>query len=299
MNQKIRNFIHQPLVHFLLIGVLLFFVYYQVNPDALIKDSIVINDDQVERMVLVFQKEWNRSPTEEEMKGLLNRYLQQEVYYRKALHMNLDQNDEIIRRRLEQKLRFVTSDLANLTQPTNEELRKFYITNKQKYLNPKKITFSHIYFNTDKRKDAEKDAKAVLNNLKTKDTNILSITQKGDPFPFASQIDSLSATDIDKSMGDGFSVSLEKMPLGKWSGPILSGYGYHLVFVQCIKSNSEKDFGSIKEELMRDYHYMLQNDYNNKLFDAYKKDFSIVLDIKNPKNNKPLLSKLIGADGKN
>lgn len=298
MKMQIKKILQQPLLHFLAIGALLFALYYMVNPSANNKDRIVINDEQIERMELVFEKEWNRPPTEEEMKGLLDRYIQQEVYYRKALRMNLDQNDEIIRRRLDQKLRFLTNDMANLTEPSPEELQAFYQTNKTKYLEQKKYSFSHIYFSPDKRKNPDEDAANVLKTLNGSDKNLSELIKKGDAFPFASHIDSLTQEEINTGMGDGFTDALDKLPIGKWSGPVFSGYGTHLIFLNEIKPPHEKDFASIREEVLRDFHYKLQEDYNKQLFQEFKKDFKIEVNINDPKNNKALIQKLIAANDK-
>ncbi|HRI20691.1 MAG TPA: peptidyl-prolyl cis-trans isomerase [Panacibacter sp.] len=293
MSQWFKQTIRQPLLHFLIIGGLLFALYYAVNPAPSNKENITINDEQLDRIEMIFQKEWNRPPTETEMKGLLDRYIQQEVYYRKALRMNLDQDDEMIRRRLEQKLRFVTNDMANLTVPKEEDLQAYYKAHKANYLEQKKYSFSHIYFSPDKRPHANEDAAGVLPTLPYSDKNIDKLISRGDAFPFAYHIENLTANEIDQQMGDSFSNELDKLPVGKWSGPILSGYGTHLIFIDEVKQPVEKDFAAIKEDVLRDYHYNLQNQYNDQLYAEFKKDYTIKLDIKDPKHNKQLLNKMI------
>ena len=297
MSLNLKNIIKQPLLHFLLIGGLLFVLYYSINPNTTGKDTIIIDDEQVSRMVTVFQKEWNRPPTPEEMKGLLERYIQQEVYYRKALLMNLDHNDEIIRRRLDQKLRFITNDMATLNDPDEKELKAFYQKNKHKYLQPKEYSFSHIYFNPDKRGNAQKDAENVLPELPKTDEELNGLIGKGDAFPFAYHVDSLTEKEIAGQMGDDFASSLEKLPLKKWSGPVLSGYGTHLLFINEIKQPAEPELASIRQEVIRDYQYALQQQYNQQLFEDFKKDFTIKLDIKDPKQGNQL-SQLISDEVK-
>lgn len=295
---QLKSIIRQPLVHFLLIGGLLFALYYAVNPNINSKDSIVIDDEQVSRMVTVFEKEWNRPPTEEEMKGILDRFIQQEVYYRKALLMNLDHNDEIIRRRLDQKLRFVTNDLATLKEPTDDELRTYYNANKKKYFLPAQYSFSHIYFNPDKREHIRQDALAVLASLPAGDEGLSELTKKGDPFPFSYHIDSLTEREIAKEMGDAFADTLKNLPIKKWAGPVLSGYGMHLMYIREKKAAGEPAFAQIKEDLLKDYQYNLQQQYNDQLYKDFRKDFDIKLYITDPKHDKKLLSRLIGIDEK-
>lgn len=292
-----RILLKQPLLHFLLIGGLLFALYYVVNPHANTKDTIVIDDEQVSRMVTVFQKEWNRAPSEAEMKGLMERYIQQEVYYRKALLMNLDHNDEIIRRRLDQKLRFITNDMATLKAPTDEELSTYYKTHGNKYLLPATYSFSHIYFSPDKRGNAMADAEAVLKELPAGDNALNELIKKGDPFPFSYHVDALTDKEIGSQMGDDFVTALQQLPINKWTGPIASGYGTHLVYINKVKAPSELGLTLVKQEVTRDYQYDLQQQYNTQMLEDFKKDFTIKLDIKDPKQNREL-SQIIFAHAK-
>lgn len=275
-----RNLLKQPLLHFLLLGGMLFFLYYAVIPDISKKDTIIIDDEQVSRMVMVFKKEWNRSPTDEEMKGLLDRYIQQEVYYRKALLMNLDHNDEIIRRRLDQKLRFITNDMATLKEPKDDELLAYYKANTSKYLLPRKYSFSHFYFNPDKRENAKQDAINVLEQMSLADRKHKAASNKGDAFPFSYMLDSLSEQEIAQQLGDDFANGLHHLPLQEWAGPITSGYGVHLVFIESVKESVVPDLSQVRENVLRDYQYGLQQQYNTQLLDEFKKDFTIKLDIK-------------------
>jgi peptidyl-prolyl cis-trans isomerase C len=297
MMLQLKNIIRQPLLHFLLIGGFLFALYYVVNPGSNAKDTIVIDDEQVNRMVNVFEKEWNRPPSEEEMKGLLERYIQQEVYYRKALLMNLDHNDEIIRRRLDQKLKFITNDMATLKEPKEGELMSYYQANKTKYLLPKKYTFSHIYFSPDKRQNAKQDAAKTLETLPESDFDLNSIINKGDAFPFSYHLDSLSEQEIAQQMGDDFAKGLQNSPIKKWYGPVSSGYGIHLFFIDAIRNSVEPDLAQVRETVLRDYQYNLQQQYNTQLLDEFKKDFNIKLDIKDPNQHKQL-SQLITLNAK-
>lgn len=292
-----KNIIRQPLLHFLLIGGLLFALYYVINPTTKGKDTIVIDDEQVSRMVTVFEKEWNRSPSEEEMKGILERYIQQEVYYRKALLMNLDHNDEIIRRRLDQKLRFITNDMATLKEPTDDELKAFYKKQSSKYRLPATYSFSHIYFSPDKRRDAMADASVVLEGLPKNDVTLNELIKKGDAFPFAYHVDGLTDKEIAGQMGDDFVKALQQLPLKKWTGPVLSGYGTHLLFLNAVKPASEPGLSLVKQEVLRDYQYDLQQQYNTQLLNDFKKDFTIILDIKDPNQHKQL-SQLITSNAK-
>jgi hypothetical protein len=294
---NLKEFIRQPLLHFLLIGGLLFAIYYAVRPAMEGKDTIVIDDDQVSRIVELFEKEWNRPPTEAEMKGLLERHIQQEVYYRKALLMNLDHNDEIIRRRLDQKLRFITNDMANLKQPTEQELSDYVKHHADKYRRPATYSFSHIYFSPDKRQHPDLDALNALPGLPVSDADPSGWLKRGDAFPFAFHVDSLSVKDVASQMGEEFAHGLTGLPLHKWSGPLTSGYGVHLIYVDKVWTSADPDMAQIREEVLRDYQYDLQQQYNDQLYKDFRKDFTIKMNISDPKKSAEL-SQLIAADVK-
>jgi PPIC-type PPIASE domain len=294
MLQSFKNIIRQPLLHFLLIGGVLFVLYYAVNPLAKQKDIIVIDDELVSRMVTVFEKEWNRSPSTDEMKGILERYIQQEVYYRKALLMNLDHNDEIIRRRLDQKLRFITNDMANLKEPKEQELIAYYEANNGKYLLPREYSFSHIYFSPDKRANAREDALFTLQTL-TASAQVNDVVNQGDAFPYAYQLENLSDREIAQQMGDDFAKGIADLPLKQWAGPVVSGYGIHLVFLKEVKASAEPQFALVREAVLRDYQYSLQQHYNAQLLNEFKKDFTIKLNINDPEQL-TRLSNLIETD---
>lgn len=285
MSATIKNVLGQPLLHFLLLGGLLFVLYYAINPGSNSKETIVIDDDQVSRIVTVFQKEWNRMPTDEEMKGLLEKYVEEEIYYRKALEMNLDHNDEIIRRRLDQKLQFITNDMATLNEPKEADLQAYYTTNSKKYLLPVSYSFSHIYFNPDNRSDAEKDAANVLSALPSSDQPLDEIIKKGDPFPFAYHVDSLTEKEIAGQMGDEFVTALHKLPLKKWTGPVQSGYGMHLIYVDAVKTPAAPELSQVRADVLRDYQYDLQQKYNAQMLEDFRKDFTVQFNIKDPKQS--------------
>ncbi len=170
----------EPLLHFLIIGALIFVVFSIVNKEeaAVSGNKIVVSSAEIERLSDNWSKKWNRPPTETELKGLVESYIREKVYYREALALGLDQNDTILRRRLMQKMEFLSNDLAELNQPDDTALNKYFVDNQDKYKLPARVSFTHIYFSLDKRgaKTAE-DAKSVLSGL-----DALRSPERGDRF---------------------------------------------------------------------------------------------------------------------
>jgi len=280
------------LLHFLMIGAGIFALYYAMNPVSNDKQTIVIDDDMVSRIGSLFQKQWDRLPTEAEWTSLLDNEIREEVYYRQALKMNLDHNDELIRRRMNQKLDFLSSDLAQMKAPADTALQSYYLKHKDKYLQQASYSFSHIYFNADKRPQAKADAVALLPSLPPTDDDLSELVKLGDAFVFAYHTDNAPAKEIDAQMGEGFSAELAKLPVGKWSGPILSGFGAHLIFIDAAEPATEAPFASIKEQLLNDYRYDYQQQFNQKVYDDFKKQYTIRLEITDPKLQQHLAGSL-------
>ncbi|MEN9569027.1 MAG: hypothetical protein RL172_258 [Bacteroidota bacterium] len=275
-----KKIVTQPLFHFLLLGAILFVLYQWVNPGTANKDAIVIDDEIVTRNISLFEKEWGRKPTEAELKGTIERVIKQEVFYRQALKMNLDHNDEIIKRRMEQKLSFITTDLATMKEPTEPDLKNYYEQHKAKYQLPATLSFSHIYFNPDKRKDALKDAETVLAQLQPQDLNDEALRIKGDAFPFLQKINNLSQKEIATQMGDAFADTITRLKPGKWHGPVLSGYGTHLVFISTLQMAILPEWQKVRADVLRDYQYHLSEKINEDVYQNFKKEYDIRFELK-------------------
>ncbi len=293
MNSTFKKIIREPLLHFLLIGAVIFALYYVTNPETNTKQTIVIDDDLVKRIGNLFEKQWGRQPNDSEWTSLIDNEIREEVYYRQALKMNLDHNDELIRRRMNQKLDFISSDLVQMKEPADTALQAYYLKHKSKYLQQASYSFSHIYFNADKREHAKADALALLPTLPATDNNLPALTKFGDPFAFAYHTNDAPAKEIDAQMGEGFAAALAKLPVGKWTGPVLSGFGAHLIFINAVKPAAEPDFASIKEQLLNDYRYDFQQQFNQKVYEDFKKEYTLKLTISNGQLQQQLRDRLI------
>ncbi len=222
----------EPLVHFLGIGALLFGVFALVNDEAGsgAANRIEITAADVERLQQRWTRQWNRPPTETELKGLINSHIREEVLYREGLALGLDQNDTIIRRRLAQKMEFLAEDLADQVKPTDEELERYFDRNRDKYRLPAYFSFTHVYLSVDKRGDsAERDARRLLVHLQTTDATPVQVSGQGDRFMLQYDFVRKTEQEVAKLFGRRFAEQLSEIPEGSWQGPVESGYGLHLV----------------------------------------------------------------------
>ncbi|MGB3225872.1 MAG: hypothetical protein WBB23_23995, partial [Desulforhopalus sp.] len=129
-SKRIISFFKEPLLHFLLIGAALFFAYGEMGNNASMPagqaakqmEKIVVTQDKIDQMNNLFTKTWQRPPNKEEQAGLVEDFIRSEIYYREAIAMGLDRDDEVLKRRLRQKVEFIYEDITSWAEPTNEDL---------------------------------------------------------------------------------------------------------------------------------------------------------------------------------
>jgi peptidyl-prolyl cis-trans isomerase C len=230
LSQGLKRLIREPLVHFLLIGAALFLFFDLMGGSDRPRDErIVISAGDIDRLAATWHKQWMRPPTERELQGLIDAQIREEVLYREARAMGLDEGDTIVRRRLAQKLEFVAQDLAAQTEPSEQELQDFLESEPERFRQPVRLSFSHVYVSPDRRGEtAEPDARQVLEELRQgADPQGL-----GDRFMLQGRYADRTLDEIDRLFGIGFGAALDQIEDGAWQGPVESGYGLHLVRVE-------------------------------------------------------------------
>jgi hypothetical protein len=228
-----KRWLQEPLLHFLLIGAALFALFYQVaDPETVADNRIVISETDIERMITLFERKLQRLPTQQELNGLVEAQIREEILYREALAMGLDRDDTIVRRRMAQKVEFMFNDLVDTAEPTDEELQRFLDENTDKFIESARTTFIHVYLNADKRGDTvEMDAKQMLQALNAQQDSF-DPADTSDPFMFGYEFNDHSDHEVSRMFGRDFVESLAGLTPGGWAGPVVSGYGLHLVLIK-------------------------------------------------------------------
>jgi len=235
---KLKHWLHEPLLHFLLIGILLFALYGYMNRGRIGVDSskqITLTLDDLRTMETYFESEWHRQPTPQEFQAMVEEKVQEEVLYREGLAMGLDKDDTIVKRRMAQKMQFLAEDVAAAHEPSTAELKSWFDKNKEKFALPSRYSFRHLYFSPDKRgQGAQQDAAKALAIIVEQSEDSKLANSLGDRFMFQDYYGDRAPSAIAKEFGPPFAVALEKLKPGSWQGPIESGYGWHLVFVDTV-----------------------------------------------------------------
>ncbi len=270
----------EPLVHFLGIGALLFGVFALVNDEAgsVAANRIEITAADVNRLTERWTKQWNRPPTETELKGLIKSHIREEVLYREGLALGLDQNDTIIRRRLAQKMEFLFEDLALQSEPTEEELKAYFDRNKDKYLLPARVSFSHIYFNVDRHGEAAfGNAKQLLKKFQSHKPSLLRASDQGDRFMLEYDYAQKTQQEVGNVFGRQFAEKLFKTQKGIWQGPIESGYGIHLVRIHDRIESRLTEMEEVQDKVRLDFLHERRRKANKKIYEQLKARYDIVV----------------------
>lgn len=274
-----KKWLSEPLVHFLLIGAALFLFYGFKNDGYVDYDNrIVITEADIKRLVIIWEKKWQRPPAQFELEGLIEQQIREEVLYREALSMGLDQNDSVVRRRLAQKVEFISSDLADQLEPGEEELAAYLSNNPAKFELPGRISFTQIYLNTDRhRENIEQDALDLLGQLKQEKPG-LNILEAGDPFMFGAQHDQLSHHGVSRLFGGEFATRLFELPVGTWAGPVWSGYGLHLVLIEEKTETSQPELSDVLDDVRNEWVTEQRRALNEALYKSLRQRYEIEIE---------------------
>jgi hypothetical protein len=255
MRTPLQNLIREPLFHFLLLGAVIFFIAGRSRSTAVSSgEKIVVTQSQIESIVVGFSRTWMRPPTQEEMQELVDDYVREEVLYREAKAMGLDQDDIIVRRRMRQKFEFLGDDLAARSGPPNEqELEAYMSQHSDKYREEPSFTFEQIFLSREKRgKSAEADANAVLARLTGKNGAAIDVEKLGDAFLLPFRFERVSAGETTRLFGENFGKRLASVETGNWAGPLESNYGLHLVRVDERAPGTAPPLAKVREAVLRD-----------------------------------------------
>src|SRR5262245_44073189 len=234
----LKRLLREPLLHFLLIGAVLFGVYAYIHRGRIGTESprlIVLSLDELRTMTAYFESQWHRPPTPQEFQAMVEDKVKEEVLYREGLVMGLDKDDTIVKRRMAQKVQFLSEDVAAAHEPSTADLKAWFEKNPDKFALPSRFSFRHVYFSPDKRgTNAHDDAANLLTRIAGQPEDSPQITSVADRFMFQDYYGDRPPSAIAKEFGPQFAVALEKVKPGSWRGPIESGYGWHLVFVDTV-----------------------------------------------------------------
>jgi peptidyl-prolyl cis-trans isomerase C len=269
--------LREPLVHFLLIGAVLFGIGAIRGESASVTPvrRIVVDSGQIVSLIEGWRRTWQRPPTEAELRGLIDDFLQEEIYYREAIALGLDRDDMVIRRRLRQKIELLSGDIAETVDPTEEELQAFLDENVERYRIDPTFTLAHRYFNADRRgEDALADAEASIARLSGLSGGD-EAAPAGDRLPLPEVFERIGLRELASQFGQEFADGVGGLEVGVWTGPVRSGFGYHVVFIEEKIAGRPATLDEVRFEIDRDWRFAHQQEMEEQLFAGLRDQYLI------------------------
>jgi len=250
----LKSLIKEPLLHFLAAGAALFLYFHWSGAGSgTASGRIVLTAGQIGHLSSGFAQTWRRPPTDTELKSLIDDWVREEIAVREAMAMGLDRDDTIIRRRLRQKLEFLAEDVTTSAPPTERELQAWLEAHADSYRSEPQVAFRQVYVSRERRGTrTEADARAILARLTAAGPGA-KIDNLGDPITLPQENDLAPHSDIARTFGQDFAARIETIAPGKWTGPVESGYGLHLVLVRGRDKESLPDLAAVRPDVERDF----------------------------------------------
>jgi hypothetical protein len=276
----IKSLLREPLFHFLILGGALFVFWAWNNPDESgpkpDKPRIVITESRIDSLIDIWTKTRQRPPTQQELRGLIDDYLREEIFYREALAMGLDEDDTIVRRRLRQKMELFVEDFASAAPPSVKELEEFLQSHANQFRVDRKVALRQIYLNPDKHADTlEQDVQELLAEL---DANS-NPGQYGDSFLLPVVFELTPVRQLTQMFGGEFGQNVYAQETGTWSGPITSGYGVHLVFVEEKEEGRLPPLEEIRPVVEREWFAQKRSEAKRQFFEKLRERYEIIIEL--------------------
>lgn len=277
-----KALLREPLLHFVALGALLFVAYGYTNRNAAGSGGeIVVSAAQIENLATQFARTWQRPPMRDELDGLIESYVREEVLYREGVALGLDRDDPIIRRRVQQKVDFLAENVASL-EPTQAQLQAFFTAHRDRFLIEPRYSFEQVFVNPEEHGDrAHEAAVSLLSTLKRSGKKPLA-DDIGDPSLLPRQFDDAREADVIRTFGEAFTRELASVDVGAWLGPIASPYGLHMVRLTAKSQAREPKLDDVRDVVTREWLREQQERANAEFYSNLRKRYRIVIEQPTP-----------------
>lgn len=279
--------LREPLVHFVLVGAAVFAAYslFADGDETETRDRIVVTEGRVLQLAQVFAKTWQRPPTPQELRGLVDAFIKEEVYYREAVKRGLDRDDTLIRRRMQQKMEFLSEPGEEALAADDTALQAYLDDHKDAYRVEPKLAFKQVFIDP-KRSDGDAEARAaeMLQALKAGDNP----DEIGDPTLLPQSVPLSPLRAVERDFGEDFAKDVSVAPEGQWAGPITSPFGLHLVRVAKREEGYDPDLDEVRDAVLRDWRNLKRQEYQADAYDQLRAKYEIVLpELESPRQRMP------------
>lgn len=274
IRSNIKRFLKEPLFHFLLIGFALFLLYdVKQGQESIEPNQILVSAKQTQQLVARFKLTKLRPPSKQEQQALIEDYVRDEVFYREAIAMGLDQNDPQLRKQMRMKLEYFLEELSTDTL-TDEFLRNYLKQHPEKFQTDAQYTFQQLYINPDNHPTPLAEANDILYRLKNgEDPNTL-----GDRTLLEPHFLSFTSREIENYFGNEFSTQINQLNTQEWSGPISSSYGLHLIKIDNKLESYLPEFSDIRKDIEREYTVQRRSEQKDQAYQLMRSRYQVVVE---------------------
>ena len=239
--------LREPLLHFLVAGAVLFIALSGRTP-AVGERRIVVDEPVVAALVNHHVRAFRRPPTASELDDLIRDHVRGEVYYREALRLGLDTDDEVIKKRLRNKMLAIAGADAEAAPATDAQLQTLLDKDPARYAAPPRYSLEQLYLGDD-TPAVRAAATASLQGLRPGAHPAIAAA----PLPLPTRFATVSQTDLAAQFGDDFAAALATLPVGRWTGPVVSGFGLHLVRISQRLPSPPPRLADVRQRLENDW----------------------------------------------
>jgi PPIC-type PPIASE domain len=277
---RVRAWLREPLLQFTVLGGALFLGWPLIaDKVAPPQNKIVISAHQMQRAIDYFYQTHLRQPDPDELQPLIEAEIQTEVEFREGIALGLDRDDEIIRRRIQQKLEFMTEDVADQAKPSDAVLQTYLNDHLDEFGAGPGFVFSQIYLDPSRHggKIAD-DANRLLAKLNSGDGR-LDYGVDSDTLPVPNDFEATPLHDVTAMFGSDFAAALPQQPVGRWVGPIKSGYGFHLVLVRAVTPGKAPELADIRDQVLREFQSDRRVEANQQAYEKMRAKYAISVQL--------------------
>lgn len=270
-----KQLLHEPLVHFLAIGSLLFVAYglKPIPPAQQAKQILVLQTD-IERLSAHFARTWMRPPTAAELDGLVEAHVRDEVYYREALALGLDRDDPMVRQRMRQKLGFLLEDLSDAGEPSVVELTHFLTENPERFTEPARISFQQVYLSPDRHVDLDAATTALAEALEAG----VAVAGLGDQTMLGQVFASATPQEIARLFGAAFAERVVALEPGAWHGPVDSGFGRHFVRITDRQAEYLPTLDAVRDRVAAEWRAQRERERKEAAYQRLREGYEVIIE---------------------
>ncbi len=274
----LKRLLKEPLSHFIALALVIFAVYFAFAPSgAGSPDRIIITGPKIEQLAAIFAKTWQRPPVAAELKGLVDDYVKEEIYYREAKALGLDMDDTVIRRRLRLKMEFLNDAAIDTLKPTDAELDAYLKAHPADFEIEPMLAFQQVFLNPERHGDKiDQDAAAILAALLANPA--ADPATLGDASLLPSELPLTGMMSIGQTFGTEFGDALDRMTVGQWAGPLKSGFGLHIVRVTERMAGRMPALGEVRDAVLREWSNAKRKEMEDSRFNELLKRYEVTIE---------------------